>query len=33
MDIEDNESVGWRSLPEIVTSSEDSDMCNTNRTE
>ena len=31
--LEDNESLDWRSLPEIATSSEDSDMCDTNRIE
>ena len=25
--IEDNDSIGWRSLPEIATSSEESDTC------
>ena len=32
-DIEDNYSIGWRSLPEIATSSEDSDTCDTDWTE
>ena len=32
-EIEDNDSVGWRSLPEIVSSSEDSDTCDTDKME
>ena len=32
-DTEDNESTGWRSLPETVTPSEDSDTCDTDEKE
>ena len=28
-DIEDNDTIGWRSLLEIASSSEDSDTCDT----
>ena len=31
-DIEDNDSIGWRSLPDIAT-SEDIDTCDTDETE
>ena len=29
--IEDNDSIGWRSLPEIVSTSEDSHTCDTDK--
>ena len=32
IDIEDNDSMGWRSLPDIAT-SEHSDSCDTDKTE
>ena len=33
IEIEDNGSLGWRSLPKIPSTSEDSDSCDTNETE
>ena len=32
-DIEDNDAIGWRSLHEVATTSEDSNTCDTDETE
>ena len=32
-DIEDNDAVGWRCLPELALTLEDSDACDTDKTE